>query len=139
MMRISKLPLPDDAKEQLLAKEYVLTIPFAVLGMILLAVAGWINLDKFILLWWAAAILAAFALALVSGRSRGIVAVVLASLTVSFFVIEFIGYRDIASFVVAGGSGATMLFANYLGRRDFVRNFQVQQAQNKKASDSFRP
>ncbi len=126
MLRISKLPLSEDAKDQLQAREYVLTVPFAILGMILFIVARAIDLDGFILLWCCGALLGVFALILVSERSRTRVVGVLTGLTISFLVIEFAGYRDIASFLIAGGSGATLLYANYLSRRDFVQDFQQQ-------------
>ena len=129
-MRISKIPLPEEAKEQLLAREYQLTVPFAVLGIILFVIARWIEMDKFILLWFIAALLAAFAFFLVSGRSRTRMITILAGLVTAFLVIESVGYREIASFFFAGGSLITMLYANYLGRRDFVRNYRNQRSAN---------
>lgn len=127
MMRISKIPLPQEAKEQLLAKEALLTGPFAVLGVVLFVVARWIEMDKYVLLWWAAALLAALALFLVSGPSRRIIVTVLAGITAVFLVVESIGYRKVASFLVAGGALVTMLYANYLGRRDFVQEYRHEQ------------
>ncbi|NNC64534.1 MAG: hypothetical protein HKN84_07095 [Gammaproteobacteria bacterium] len=135
-MRISKIPLPDDAKEELLAKEYLITVPFAVLGMVLLVVARWIEMHKFVLLWWAAALLATFAFFLVSGRSRRVIVSILAGFAAVSLATEFMGYREIASFLVAGGSLTTMLYANYLGRRDFVQSFQNRQSAVEEANGS---
>jgi hypothetical protein len=87
MMRISKIPLPQEAKEQLLAREALLTGPFAILGVVLFVVAHWIEMDKYVLLWWIAALLAALALFLVSGPGRRTIVIVLAGITVAFLAV----------------------------------------------------